>query len=207
MDWQQRYDVGDTPWDLRGITPPLAALLAGGALRALGLPDSADVAVPGCGRGHDLRAFVAHGHRVIGFDIAPGVVDEARRLLAFNRVEGAQVLCRDILGIGPEFERRFDLVYDYTCFCALPTHLRERHAHETATILRDGGLYLALAYPLRKFGGRPEGAGPPFVVTREDLLRAFGVEFALVAEFEAQDSVPQRAGLERWFVFRRAARG
>lgn len=207
MDWQQRYDTGDTPWDLRGVTPPLEALLASGRLRELGVPDRADVAVPGCGRGHDLRAFANVGHAVTGFDIAPGVVLEARRLLALNLVRGAQVHCRDVLGLSGEFAQRFDLVYDYTCFCALTPYLRAAYAREVAAILRDRGVFLALAFPMPPFTGRADGgAGPPHLVRREDLFAAFEADHEFLADFDAEHSAPSRAGFERWFAFRRRPR-
>ena len=42
--------------------------------------EEARIAVPGCGRGHDLRAFAARGHRVVGFDLVSEAVAEARAL-------------------------------------------------------------------------------------------------------------------------------
>ena len=37
-DWDALYRANDTGWDLRGITPPLQALLDRGYLKTLGLP-------------------------------------------------------------------------------------------------------------------------------------------------------------------------
>ncbi len=207
MDWQLCYATGESPWDLRAMTPPLLALLRGGELTSLGLPEHAEVAIPGCGRGHDLRAWAGAGHRAIGFDIAPNVVAEAKALLRLNRVEGAEVLCRDLLGIGHEFAARFDAVYDYTCYCALPPHLRSAYGREIAAVVKDGGLWIGLAYPLRPRPARPDGAaGPPFLVRREDLVETFARDFEFVVDFEPEDSVPMRAGAERWFIWRRRAR-
>lgn len=200
MDWQHRYLEGSTPWDLRQPTPALEVLLASGRLSRLGLPDEADVAVPGCGRGHDLRAWARAGHRVTGFDIAPEAVREARALLAWNRVEGVDVLCRDLLGVGAELAARFDAVYDYTCLCALAPHLRARYGHEMAAIVRPGGLWIGLAFPLVL---RPGAEGPPFAVDARVLHAALAPRFALVDEFEPERSVAARRGAERWFVWRR----
>ena len=123
QDWERLYLEGDTGWDLRGITPPLAELLAREYLGTLGLRSPARTAVPGCGRGHDLRALAVHGCQVTGFDVAPSACAEATALLRLNRVE-ADVHCRDVLGLVPEFAGRFDLVSEYTCVCALAPRLR-----------------------------------------------------------------------------------
>lgn len=203
MDWQQRYTTFDTPWDLRQITPPLAALLRAGTLDGLGVPSGGRVAVPGCGRGHDLRAFARAGYRVTGFDLAPGAVAEARALLALNRVPDVEVYCRDLFGLDAEFERSFDLVFDYTCLCALPPHLRGAYGRAVAALLASGGLWLGLAYPLRSLPGREPADGPPFLLSFESIRDALGASFRLVTDFDAVDSVPLRAGSERWFVFRR----
>ena len=200
MDWVSAYAKGRTPWDLTMVTPPLRALLRSGRHLKWNLPASgARVAVPGCGRGHDLRAWSAAGMRVTGFDIVPAVVDEARSLLAWNRASG-EVLCRDVLGLAQEFGGAFDLIYDYTCFCSLPRYLRRSYATEMATILAPGGLFVHLAFPYGVDAQFDEG--PPHPFDRAELDAVLGPEFGLVEEFEAEDSVAERQGFERWFVWR-----
>lgn len=206
MDWARRYADHSTPWDLRRITPPLASLLASGRLDQLGHGAGGRVAVPGCGRGHDLRAFAAAGYRVTGFDIVPEVVAEARALLRWNRANAdevrADVQCRDILGIGAEFAAAFDVVYDYTCFCALPPHLRSAYGREVGALLRPGGIWLGLAFPLDP--ARTGQDGPPHLIKPEDLEASFGpAGVRSEADFPAEGSVLARAGAERWFVRRR----
>ncbi len=206
MDWARRYADQSTPWDLRRITPPLAALLESGRLDALGHGAGGHVAVPGCGRGHDLRAFAGAGYRVTGFDIVPSVVAEARALLELNRTNvdevRAEVHCRDILGIGAEFAARFDVVYDYTCFCALPPHLRTAYGREVGALLRSGGIWLGLAFPLDP--ARTGQDGPPHLILPEHLEASFGpAGLQAEVDFPAEGSVLARAGAERWFVRRR----
>ncbi len=199
MDWQRAYAEATTPWDLRQMTPPLVRLLDSGRLRDLGLPDRARVAVPACGRGHDVRAWAWAGHDVTGFDVVPEVVAEARELLRLNRAFGPQVLCRDVLGIGDEFTSAFDVVYDYTCFCALPPYSRARYAREMARVLRPRGLWVALAFPLDARIGHPDR--PPYAIGAHAIADALADHFEPVASFEAEDSVPARRGAERWEIW------
>ena len=198
-DWEHCYREHDTGWDLRGMTPPLQALLASGFLATLGLPQRPRVLVPGCGRGHDLRAFAAAGCEVTGVDLVPTACAEARELLALNRVE-ATVLCRDLFGLLPELAGRFDLVYEYTCFCAIPPYLRSAYARTIGGVLKPAGAWLALVYPML-----PERAGkdgPPFLVTEADVRTTVGAVLTIETDFAPQVSVERRHGAERWFVAR-----
>ena len=200
MDWTRAYDRGRTPWDLRGVTQPLRVLAADGFFSRLDLPHPTRVAVPGCGRGHDLKVFTELGMEVTGFDVVPDAAAEARKLLKLNRVSG-EVLCRDVLGLSPEFDGSFDLVYDYTCFCALRPQLRGAYARTLESILRPKGLLLILAFPMMP---RREGLqGPPFRVLEPDLVRTFTPGFRPVENFDASGSPARRAGYERWYLWRR----
>ena len=201
MDWQKAYQDDWTPWDLRGVTGPLRRLVETGGLTRLGLPERAKTAVPGCGRGHDLQVFAGLGYDVTGFDISSAAVREAEQLLRLNRVE-ARVLARDVFGLLPEFEAGFDLVYDYTSFCAVPPHLRRTYVQQMAGILRDEGLLLLLAFPMREeVAGAP--GRPPFLVCEQDIARVAGPFFHTVETFPAQDSPLERRGAESWFVLRK----
>ena len=202
MDWHRAYADGHTPWDLLQPTPPLEHLLRSGRLAELGVPTDGRIAVPGCGRGHDVRALARAGYRVTGFDVVPAVVDEARQLLTINGVdpERAEILTRDVLGLDPDFDGAFDLVYDYTCFCALAPHLRAAYGGAVARLLRPGAIWLGLVFPMAP-GGYVER--PPFRIEAGAVAAALGGAFAPVASFPAVASVPERSGLESWAVFRR----
>lgn len=199
-DWERCYAENDTGWDLRGPTPPLEALLASGFLRRLGLPERPRVLVPGCGRGHDLRALATAGCDVTGVDLVPAACAEARELLALNRIDG-RVLCRDLFGLLPELGGRFDLVYEYTCLCALPRHLRSAYGDVMAGVLVPRGIWLGLVYPMRP--SVPPREGPPYVVTEADLRATLSPHFDLETSFEPENSVARRAGAERWFLWRK----
>ena len=201
MDWQKAYEDGHTPWDLRGVTGPLRRLAKTGFLQGLQLPPRAQVAVPGCGRGHDLLVFARLGQHILGFDIAPAAVAEARSLVTLNRI-AAEVLVRDVLGLAEEFPGSFDLVYDYACFSSLAKHLRRAYGRELAAITAPSGYLLLLAFPMRPDAAGPLGR-PPFLVLESDLTAALTPHFSLVQSFAAEDSAVERRGAERWFLYRK----
>lgn len=200
LDWSQAYAKDETPWDLRAPSPPLLALLERGLCQELQLGAGARVAVPGCGRGHDLRVFSKHGADVTGFDIVPAACEEARALLRLNQSPG-RVECRDVFGLSPEYDGHFDLVYDYTCFCALQPHLRPAYVKVMRAILRPGGYFLHLSYPMRAELAGPPGK-PPFLIEDAALQRCFGPHFELASTRAAERSVPRRAGAELWYLWR-----
>ncbi|MEZ4469768.1 MAG: methyltransferase domain-containing protein [bacterium] len=61
----ERYQRGDTPWDLGGPSPVVQRLA-----RDL-LTPGMRVLVPGCGRGHDVEALARAGLQVTGLDLSP----------------------------------------------------------------------------------------------------------------------------------------
>src|SRR5260370_23989882 len=71
-DWENRYQTGDMPWEKGEPSPGLVDFLA--AHRDL---EKGTVCVPGCGTGHDARAWSRAGFRVLGLDIAPSAVRTA----------------------------------------------------------------------------------------------------------------------------------
>jgi len=61
--WEHRYQTHDMPWEKGAPSPGLVDFLAAH-------PDlpRGTVAVPGCGTGHDVRAFVKARFAATGFD-------------------------------------------------------------------------------------------------------------------------------------------
>lgn len=185
---------------LWGASPALEALAAGGFFARLGLGEGARVAVPGCGRGHDLRLLAKLGFAVTGFDLSARAVAEARQLLLLNRVT-AVVLRRDVLGLSPELDAAFDLVFESACYGAQRPHLRFAYARSVARLLQPGGHLLALAFPMAaRFAGAD---GPPYLVREADLQATFGAELQLRESFAAEAPWSPRHGTERWYLWRK----
>ena len=96
--WSDLYTRGHDGWELRQAAPPLVEFVERTP------PAPGRVAVPGCGRGHDVRFLARRGHAVVGFDFSPVAVAEARTLA---RAEGvpAEFAERDIFTLGRDYER------------------------------------------------------------------------------------------------------
>jgi cyclopropane fatty-acyl-phospholipid synthase-like methyltransferase len=179
--WEQRYQTKDMPWEKGEASPGLVDFLAAH-------PDlvKGTVCVPGCGTGHDVRAWARAGFQVFGYDIAPSAVR-----LAAQRTKAAGLSARfevvDFLRDPPPM--RFDWVFEHTLFCAI--QLRERPEYVRAVLrwLKPRGQYLAVNYLI------PDKDGPPFGTTRTQLWRRFSPHFKLLEEWVPR-SYPNRKGLE-----------
>jgi SAM-dependent methyltransferase len=187
--WEGLYAERQDGWELGEAAPSLQACLASGRP----FPPGARVAVPGCGRGHDVRLLARHGFAVTGFDFAEAAVTEAR---AFASREGlaAAFERRDVFTLAKDHAGDFDAVWEYTCFCAIDPDRRMEYARTLHDILKPGGALLACFYPLK------EGSdGPPFPVSRRGIEAALDPFFRIVEAGPPPASPERRSGLE-WLV-------
>jgi SAM-dependent methyltransferase len=103
----------------------------------------------------------------------------------------------DIFTLPHTFDEMFDYVLEYTCFCAIDPSRRAEYADLVARLLKPGGTYIDLAFPLDDHAG-----GPPFAVSLSEILVLFRARiFTLLRRETPTDSVPQRRGLEELLIF------
>src|SRR5205085_983868 len=86
--WEERYQSGDMPWEKGAPSPGLVDFLAAHPKLTRGT-----VCVPGCGTGHDVRAWAGAGFDVSGYDIAPSAIR-----LAAERTQEAGLAAQFQLG-------------------------------------------------------------------------------------------------------------
>jgi methyl halide transferase len=149
-DWEQRYQKGNTPWDLGVAAPPFVSLLESPKPLLSGR-----VAVLGCGRGYDAVLFAKNGFEVVGFDFTAAAIDDAT-VLAESEGVNAKFLQRDIFDLPEEFANSFDYLIEHTCFCAVERSRRPDYVQVVKSILKPQGQLIALFFT----HNRPDG--PPF---------------------------------------------
>jgi SAM-dependent methyltransferase len=188
-DWEGHYQRGELRWDKGGPAPGLVDFLAARPRLPRGT-----VLVPGCGTGHDVRAWARAGWRATGLDVAPTAVRMAReRTLAAGLT--ADFRPGDFLS-DPPFAQ-FDWVFEHTLFCAIDPALRGAYARAVPRWLRPGGHFLAIHYL------NPEHPdGPPWGVTRAELLQRFALAFEPLEEWVPR-SYPNRVGRELMLLWHR----
>lgn len=188
LDWEARWRKGDTPWDRGAPAPPLLDWLAGQS--GLG-----DVLVPGCGRGHEVRALATAGARPLGLDVAAPAIAAAE---AAPRVATERYRVGDLLRLPSDLAGSFDWVVEHTCFCAIPPARRTEYPRAVHAALRPGGHVFAIF-----FLDPGVDQGPPWGITRAELDALFEPLFELLEDFVPATAFPGREGRECVRVLRR----
>ncbi|MGQ0600755.1 MAG: methyltransferase domain-containing protein [Anaerolineales bacterium] len=187
--WEADYTRGTDGWDLGGPTPVFKRLAASGQFKP------GRMIVLGAGRGHDAREFARHGFLVTAVDFTPHAVHEMQRLA--DPEAPVEILPADIFTLPATLNRTFDYALEYTCFCAIDPHRRHDYADLVARLLKPGGIYIDLAFPLDDHAG-----GPPFAVSLSEITTLFTArDFTLRRRETPADSVSQRRGLEQLLIF------
>lgn len=175
------------------------------------------VLVPLCGRAEDLAYLAAHGHEVVGVELAEQAVREfferhalvpevaPQGALTAYRAGAITILAGDMFAVTPDDVGPVDGLYDRAALIALPPELRPRYVQALRALLPVGapGLVITLEYP--------EGAasGPPFSVLESELRALYaGAEVEWLEDRAntsgrlAQASIP---ATERGFAVRLVA--
>ncbi|MDB6020034.1 MAG: thiopurine S-methyltransferase [Pedosphaera sp.] len=187
-DWEERYCSGDMPWEKGEASPGLVDFLAAHPELPRGT-----VCVPGCGTGHDARAWARAGFPVTGFDLAPSAIRLARERTAATGLT-AEFQQKNFLSDEPSMT--FDWLFEHTLFCAINPGERDSYVKAVQRWLKPGGHYLAVNYLI------PDEDGPPFGTTRAELWQRFSPQFDLLQEWVPR-SYPNRTGLESMLWWRR----
>jgi SAM-dependent methyltransferase len=180
-DWESCYQTHDMPWEKGQPSPGLVDFLA----KHPDLPRGT-VLVPGCGTGHDARAWAGAGFAVTGCDLAPSAIRLSRERTAAAHLQ-AEFIQGDFLTDPPP--QSFDWVFEHTLFCAIDPARRADYVQAALRWLKPGGHYLAVNYLI------PDKDGPPFGTTRAELMDRFSPSFKLLGEWVPR-SYPNRTGLE-----------
>jgi len=188
-DWEARYQTGNMPWEKGEASPGLIDFLAAHPELPRGT-----VCVPGCGTGHDVRAWAEAGFEAYGFDLAPSAVRLCNQKAAATGSRKAHYHLGDFLVGEPPC--LFDWVFEHTLYCAIDPKRRDEYAEAVLRWLKPDGQFLAVHYLI------PDEDGPPFGTTPEEVQRRFSPYLDLLQDWVPR-SYPNRTGLERMFWWKR----
>lgn len=188
--WEELYQRDDTGWDLGSPTPVFQEM------KYL-LPSSGKMLVLGSGKGHDAIFFAQHGYETVGVDFAETAVEIARGNAHRIGVK-AEFLREDLFRLPGRFRNHFDVVVEYVTFCAIDPARRAEYRRVVASVLRRGGIFFTLFFPI---DGRL--GGPPFAVDVEEVRTLFGKKFVLLHESRPASSVKPRLGKELLMVWKK----
>ena len=191
--WEESYRSGRTGWDLGMPTPVFRRLAESNQFQP------GKMLVICAGRGYDARMFARLGFQVTAVDFAEDAIKEMQSLLDPDL--SMEVIQADIFDLPAFMNEEFEYILEYTCFCAIDPQRRAEYIESVSSLLKPGGFYIALAFPIGKRTG-----GPPFLVSPDELIDPLGDQgFDLVSREIPHDSVPGREGIEELLVLKKKA--
>jgi SAM-dependent methyltransferase len=158
-DFDAIYASSVPPWDIGRPQPDFEELARSGGLIGKVL----DV---GCGTGEHALLAAGLGHDVLGVDIAPRAIEQAKGKAA-QRGVGLRFLEWDALRL-PELGEQFDTVLDCGLFHIFDDDDRVRFVRSLVAVVPPGGRYHMLC-----FSDRQPGDWGPRRVTEAEIRSSF----------------------------------
>lgn len=189
--WEANYRQGQRRWELGGATPVFRRLAESGEFAP------GRMIIPGAGLGDDGRLFARHGFQVTAVDFAPTA---ARAMHARqDPAEPLVILQADWFDLPPRLNGVFDYVLEYVFIAAIDPAQRAAFADVVAALLRPGGAFIGLLWPIGT-----HSSGPPFAVQPDDVIALLADRgLSLLRRERPPDSVPWRQGKEELVVMAR----
>ncbi|KAF8056711.1 S-adenosyl-L-methionine-dependent methyltransferase [Lyophyllum atratum] len=202
LTWDLAWLANLTPWDNGEIQPPLREVVESGVID---FPRQGRALVPGCGSGYDAL-YIASALRLdtIGMDVSQTAITRAQAILASKEVPApgkASFEQGDFFALKPLSDgERFDVIYDYTFFVAIPPTRRPEWGRQMVSLVKPGGYLITLVWPIDS----PTDLGPPFFVRVEHYEQVLGDNFVKVFDEVPGTSMPNHVNKERIMVWKRS---
>jgi len=185
--WQERYIKGNIPWDTKNTTSEL--------VNSIDHTFSKKIAILGCGYSRDSVFLSSKGHKVYAIDFAKKPIDYLNSIIIKSGLKTLFPIQEDIFNLKSQYSEFFDIVIEYTCFCAIDPQKRPLYAQVVKDILNKNGQFIALFFPIKK-NIENLNDGPPFYVNLEETLSLFENNFNFVKIDDNPNSIKPRKGFE-----------
>ena len=190
--WDTLYKSNNFHWDLGGPTPEFRRLVEGHLL------EPGKLLVLGAGRGHDARLFAQSGFDVTAVDFSAEAAESMRQLE--DPAFPIEIVQADFFSLPQAWNGRFDYILDYTSFCAIVPQRRPEYADLVTRLLKPGGQYVILAFPIGHRSG-----GPPYVVQPQAIIELYNRRgLALQLQETPAESAGGRKGHEELLILEKS---
>ena len=190
--WNKRYLDYNTAWDIGGPTPILTNYLIKN--KKIG-----KVCVLGCGNGHDALEFARYNNEVYAVDFAEQALNNLNEASNKNSLR-INLVNEDIFDLHNNYDTFFDLVFEYTCFCAIDPERRKEYFDVVHGILKKDGLLFAIFIPLDKEINRD---GPPFGVDLKQIEKMISNKFEIIENKFSDLSIKPRKDREKLVILKK----
>ena len=150
------------------------------------------ILILGCGDSHDASVFAERGHVVTAVDISSHAIERSKKL--FGHIPNISWLQSDLFKLPSSFNGAFDLVYEYTCLCAINPNQRKDLVQTWSRCLHDQGQIMGTFFCMHKRNG------PPFGATEWEFRELLKKRFQTLIWTRWRKSIPRRQGRELFIL-------
>ena len=190
--WEKSYKSGEMGWDIGEPTPVFNSWIQT-------QKESLSICILGAGNGWDALHFAEKGHKVTAVDFAESAVLNMN-VAAAKRGLKLNILHMDIFNLDEIFTNTFDIVLEYTCFCAIDPDQRDVYISLVNHILNPSGKFVGLLFPTDK---NFDSDGPPFGVDIDTTLNLFSKYFTVIEKEIPSNSIKRRKGREIFVILKK----
>jgi len=183
--WNSRYQNKNVGWDLKSPTPVFQRIL-----KEKKIIDFGKLLILGSGYGYDAVEAAKNGFEVTAVDFSSSALSFAKKLAKKENVN-VDFIQKDFFKFETDHSTGFDVVYDYVTFCAIDPTRRVEYAKLIKSLLKCGGVFIALWFPVEE-----KESGPPFGINLEETESIFSKFLKLKSSTIEKDTIEQRKGRE-----------
>jgi SAM-dependent methyltransferase len=183
--WNSIYQNKKAGWDLKSATPVFKRIL-----KEKKIINSRKLLILGSGYGYDAVEAAKAGYEVTAVDFSASAVNFAERLAKKENVN-VDFIQNDFFKFEADSSSGFDAVYDYVTYCAINPARREQYAKLIKSLLKCGGVFIALWFPVEE-----REDGPPFGINLEEAESIFTKFLRLKSSTTEKDTIKPRKGRE-----------
>ena len=184
--WDDLYIKNKDKWNLKSVTPAFVDWENENHKNR-----NINVCVPGCGKGSDALYFASLGYNVYAIDFSKYAVNYLRKKSQSLNID-INIIHADFFNIKENYLDRFDLIVEYTFYCAFEPSKRNEYVEICSKILKSKGKFVGIFLPLDAV----TDTNPPFKVSTDEIIKSFSKQFILKQQFYPHNSINKRRNNE-----------
>ena len=186
--WENRYKENNINWDIGAPTP----IFKNWAIKQ---KEKFSICVLGAGNGWDAIYLSNKGHDVTAVDFSQTAIKNIKKSAKASNLK-INVLQENIFNLD-KYKNIYDVIIEYTCFCAIDPKQRYDYVEIVNKILKKGGKLVAIFFPINK---NIKDQGPPFAVNINKTIKSFNKYFTLIHKEYSPLSIKPRKDNEIFVI-------